>query len=391
MFGFLRMGTTGLAAQEFGAGAIEEVATIFMRAVVIALVLGGLIVTLQWPLHLLLFGLFSSSQEVQDLAAAYYHIRIWGAPALLVHLVQLGILFALQRMRDTLILSVGLNMTNLVLDILFVLGFGWGVEGVALATLVSEWGAMFIGLVLVVRALKTNHWQGFQSWRQKQPKLWNMLAAKRLFHVSSNLVLRTFFVQLPFFVGTLVASNLRAIESANHDLVLAVHGVLMQLFFVMTYALDGFAHTAETLTGFAYGAKSPKQLRQATLYSCVWCLLLALFIAGNFWLAGDFYVSWLTTSPEIQNTATSYMPWLVIAPFFCLLAFVFDGIFIGTTHIVEMRNSMILAVIVWAACLWLSFDSLGYHAVWLSTIVFMLVRSALLGYYYPKIEQGAYG
>ncbi len=373
LFGFLRMGTTGLTAQAWGAGENAETTAIFLRASIIALTLGLLIVVLQWPLRQLLFKLFDAGPQTAELAGLYYQIRIYGAPALLLHLVQLGVLFGLQRMRDTLWLSLLLNFTNLVLDVALVLGFGMGVEGVALGTVISEWGAAALGCWIVYRALHS---------KRKPSNLWQRSKLTALFNVSANLVLRTFFVQLPFFAGTVVATRLG-------DLTLAVHGVLMQLFFVMTYSLDGFAHTAETLTGFSYGARQPRQLRRAAVYCAIWGLALAAATALLYALAGRHFIDLLTVSPELRAAAYTYLPWVALAPLLCLWAFLLDGIFIGTTHIREMRNAMLGAAAGWAVMLGLSYGTLDYHAVWLSMSGFMLLRALLLGLYYPRIEAGA--
>ena len=377
LFGFLRMGTTGLAAQAFGANAPQEVAAIFYRARGIAAILGIAIVLLQWPLSYLLFSLFDAPPNVAALAAQYYDIRIYGAPALLIYLVELGILFGLQRMRDTLVLSVTLNVTNLSLDVLLVLGFDMGVAGVAWGTVISEVGAALAGWWLVLRALRLSGWH-----RNPDRKIWQADAVRALFHVSGNLVIRTFFVQLPFFVGTVLATRLG-------DVTLAVHGVLMQLFFVMTYSLDGFAHTAETLAGFAYGAKQPAALRKTTQYSAMWAMALALGTGLVYWFGGELFIGWLTINSEVREAALAYLPWVALAPLLCVWAFLYDGVFIGTTHIAEMRNAMFASALVWALALWSSFDALGYHAVWLTMSLFMVARSILLALYYPRIERAA--
>ncbi len=377
LFGFLRMGTTGLAAQAFGANSPNEVAAIFQRGCGIAACLGLLIVTLQWPLSYLLFALFDAGPQVTSLAAQYYDIRIYGAPALLIYLVELGILFGLQRMRDTLLLSISLNLTNLLLDVILVLGFDMGVAGVASGTVISEFGAAAAGSWFVLRALRSSGWH-----RSRTGRIWHAPAVRALFHVSGNLIVRTFFVQLPFFVGTVLATRLG-------EATLAAHGVLMQLFFIMTYSLDGFAHTAETLAGFAYGAKQPLALRRTTMYSACWAVVLAILTGCAYWMAGDIFIGWLTVSETVRATANAFLPWVAIAPLFCVWAFLFDGIFIGTTHIVEMRNAMFAAALLWAGLLWLSFGVLGYHAVWLTMSLFMLARSLLLALYYPRIERAA--
>lgn len=375
LFGFLRMGTTGLTAQAFGGGLMAEVEAIFYRALAIAVLLGTLIITLQWPLKHLLFALFEPSAEVGGLAETYYDVRVWGAPGLLIFLVELGILFGLQRMDFTLYLSVGLNLLNTCLDLLFVVVFHLDVMGVALGTVISEWSAALAGLLFVRRAYQRD---GFA----RQATLFDPTALKRFFSISSNLILRTFFVQLPFFAGTVLATHLG-------DLTLALHGVLMQLFFIMTYSLDGFAHTAESLTGYFYGARDPHNLRQAALYSSGWGFGLAILTGLAFLTLGPAFVGFLTVAPEIYTQSLLYMPWLALAPVFCVWAFLLDGIFIGTTHIIAMRNAMFVSAAIWAAVLALTFSQWAYHAVWLAMNTFMLARGLLLLRSYPAIERAA--
>lgn len=389
LFGFLRMGTTGLTAQAYGALAVDgqptELFAIMQRALLMAGGLGLLMVLLQYPLAEMLFAIFQPSGQVAEFARKYLVIRIWGAPAFLIYLVELGVLFGLQRMRETLILSIGLNITNLLLDLFFVLGLGMGVEGVAYGTLLSEWGAAIFGALLVWRALGPLRARlpagmallGGSLWRGS---LWQGGAALRLVSVSSNLILRTFFVQLPFLAGTQLATGLS-------DVTLAAHGILMQLFFFMTYSLDGFAHTAETLTGYSYGARDRRALRTASIYCAWWAFALALFTAIVFYLTGPLLIDTFTLSSEVRAFAYDYIPWLALAPLFCTWAFLFDGIFIGTTHIMEMRNAMLISALLWALLLWLTFPSYQYHAVWLAMNAFMLLRGILLGLAYPRIER----
>ncbi len=376
LFGFLRMGTTGLTAQAYGRNAISELEAIFHRALFIAALLGLLIILGQWPLKSMLFALFDPSADIGALALTYYDIRVWGAPGLLIHLVELGVLFGLQRMDYTLILSIGLNVTNIILDYVFVLVFDLDVFGVALGTVISEWSAALLGFFLVRSAYGRHHTtKGSHRLLDKQ-------ALRQFFSLSSNLVLRTFFVQLPFFAGTVLATQIG-------DLTLALHGVLMQLFFLMTYSLDAFAHTAESLTGYFYGAKNPVNLRRASIYSSAWGFLLAIVTGLAFLIFGADFVAIMTVAPEIQNMAHEYMPWLALAPIFCVWAFLLDGIFIGTTHIRAMRNAMFLSALLWAIVLLLTFDAWQYHAVWLCMNLFMLTRALLLFRSYPQIERAA--
>jgi MATE family multidrug resistance protein len=163
----------------------------------------------------------------------------------------------------------------------------------------------------------------------------------------------------------------------------------MQLFFIMTYSLDGFAHTAESLTGFTYGAKNRAALKQAVYYSGLWGSVLAIATTFSFYALGDQFIAGLTVAPEVRQTAGEYLIWVALAPVMCVWAFLYDGIFIGATRISEMRNAMFIAALVWAFVLYVTIDRWQYHAVWFAMNVFMLVRSGLLYLYYPRIERGA--
>ena len=385
LFIFLRMGTTGLVSQAFGshrgedAAAADDVVAIAARAMLIALALGTVIVLLQWPLGLGMFNLFQASEGVENLAESYFSLRIYGVPGFLIHLVNLGVLFGLQQMRATMYLNLALSVTNLVLDVYFVLGLGLGVNGVALGTVLAEWGAALLGFYLVGRALTR------MGWRRRRPaNVTDRQALVRLFDISGNLILRTFFVNLPFFVNSLVAASMG-------DVLLAVNAVLMQLFFIAIYGIDGFAHTAETLTGYAYGARQPAQLRRATGLTLFWGFVVAGAMALAYLLFGQVFVDGLSTAVEVRETAGEYLIWVVLIPFACVGAFLFDGVFIGTTYIREMRNAMAASALVWGIVLYMCLPIWGYHAIWIAMIAFMAARSFLLWGYYGRIEAGAAG
>ena len=378
MVGFLRMGTTGLVAQAYGARQVQEMAAVTARAVAVALVLGALLLALlAGPLASLLLGLFQASDHTGSLAATYLTLRVWGAPALLTHFVVLGTLFGLQRMGDALLVSVLLNVTNVILDLAFVIGLGWGVEGVAAGTVISEWLAAVVGASLVVRALRQRG--------ARRPSRHELLRRDRLtalFGVSANLIVRSLFVQLPFFAFTVLGAGLG-------DRILAANAVLIQLFFLMSYGLDALAHTAETLTGHAFGARDRATLRRAAGYTLGWSVVVAAAVSVGFALAGGLLIDLMTTLPAVRDTARDYLPWLVAAPLAAVGAFHLDGVFIGTTRTVELRNSMFGAFLCYLAALWLTLDRLGNHGVWFAMTVFMVARTVLLGLRYPALERRA--
>ena len=373
IFGFLRMGTTGLTAQAMGRRDLPELVAVGGRAAILALLLGLALVVTQQPLHDLAFWIFQASSQVESLASDYFLIRIWGAPAAFVHLVNLGILFGLQRMGATLVISVLLNVSNVALDLLFVIGFGWGVEGVAIGTIVSEWLAAIVGVIIVIKALEQSGWP-----RTRPAGLLNRHRLTDLFRVSGNLIVRSFFVQFPFMTYTALSASLG-------DLVLAANAILMQFFLVMAYGLDSVANTTETLTGHAFGARNSAQLRTASAYAFMWGGLMAFGATVVYAVFGDAIVSLMTRLPEVREAANQYRLWATLAPMVCVWAFLFDGIFIGTTRTVELRNSMFAALVIYLLTLWLTFDALGNNAIWLAMMTFMVARSILLGAHYPKL------
>jgi MATE family multidrug resistance protein len=374
IFGFLRMGTTGLVAQALGAGHKGEVLAVGVRSLALALLIGTMTVAAQIPLHALVLWLFDASPQVEKLAGTYFLIRIWGAPALMIYMVVLGTLFGTQRVRATLLLSILLNVTNILLDILFVLGFGWGVAGVATATIISEWLAATAGLLLVIRYHKAD------LTVLREIKVWQRDKVEKLFHIGGNLIVRSFFVQLPFFVFTVIGASLG-------DLVLAANAIIMQLFLAIAFALDGPAHTAETLCGYAYGANNRQGLRDATRYTLIWAVGLAVLLALCFALFGENFVNWLTVLPEVRAAAIELLPWVVALPLAAVWAFHFDGVFIGTTQTATLRNCMFAAACVYLAVIWLGLEPLGNTILWVAMLVFMGIRGAMLAILYPRIER----
>ena len=373
LFGFLRMGTTGLVAQAYGAKKDDEIKLTYARALLIAALLGMILVLIQKPLEFLLFSLFEPSGNVEQMAKEYFSIRIFSSPAVFINLTSIGVLFGLQRMKTTLFLTIFLNISNLSLDILLVLVFDLGVTGVAIGTLISEWASAAFSIVLV--AYHMNDSSLFKFTRQD---LFQKKQFSRLFDVSTNLIIRTLFVQIPFFVGTLLATRFG-------DILLATHGILMQFYFMMTYSLDAFANGAESLSGYYFGAKNRRDFLAACYFSILWSFLLALLIALVYWLFSSTFIDFMTVSEDVRITADEFTTWIALSPVFCVGAFVLDGIFIGITKIREMRNSMFFASLVWLVTLTVSYETLGYHAIWLAMSAFMLSRAVFLGLYMTRI------
>ena len=375
IFGFLRMVTTGLVAQSYGAKQIDEVVVVGVRSGVIAAGIGMLFVALSVPIYQLTAHIFDASALVEAKAANYFFVRIWGAPALLMHFVELGVLFGLQRMRAVLAVTLGFHGLNAALDVLFVYGFGLGVGGVALGTAISEWSAALLGGYLVVKALGELGW-----FFQRTVGLGNRSKLLSFGGLSGNMMLRTLFVQIPFLGVT-------ALGARMGDLVLAANLLLMQYFYLMSYTLDGFAQAAESLAGEAFGAKDRFGLRAITKYSTICGAGLAIVIAGCYGAFTPWMIDAMTDLPDVRRTAREFAPWIVCMPLVAIWAFQMDGIYIGTTQIRSLRNNMFVALVSYLTIAVWAVPTLGNHGMWLALTGFMMVRSATLLLGYPRIER----
>ncbi len=373
-FGFLRMGTTGFTAQAFGAGDAGELRAALVRPVLLALALGAGIILLQIPIGLLAFRLIDASAEVERLAGSYFAIRVWSAPGALVNYALIGWLLGVQRAGAVLFLQVALNGVNIVLDLVFVIGLGWGIEGVALASLIAEVTAAALGLAIVARVLRGTG--GDWDWRRIM--LRSRLVA--LFRANLDILIRTLCLIFAF-------AYLTARGAAMGDVVLAGNAILLQLQQFTAYGLDGFAHAAEILAGSAYGARDRGSFRRAVRVSSLWALGLAALMAGTYLLAGRGIIGLFTDIDEVRAAAELYLPWLIVSPLVSIWGFQLDGIFIGTTRTAEMRNAMIASLAIYLLACWILIPPLGNHGLWLAFTVFMAARAVTLGVFYPRLER----
>ena len=373
-FGFLRMGTTGLTAQAYGAGNADEVRSAFARAALLAGVLGLLVTALQWPLGELAFTLLDASDDVERLADNYYYIRVWGAPAALLNYAMVGWFIGIRDAKSALITQVAMNGANIILDLWFVVGMELGVEGVAWATLISEVGAIAIGGFLVRRNLQRLG----GIWRVQ-----SILDGNRLTHllaVNRDIFFRTLGLQLSFAAFT-------AIGARMGDAILAANAVLMIFQSIMAYALDGFAHAAEALAGGYKGAGDRNRFRHAVRISSLWALGFAVVFTLLYAVFGGLLVDTITDIAEIRILAREYLIWIVITPLVSVWSFQLDGIFIGATQTAAMRNAMFQAVIVYAAALALLVPAFGNHGLWASLMVLMVARAVTLIIRYPALDR----
>ena len=371
-FGFLRMGTTGFVAQALGASDGAEARAALHRALLIALGLGLALWLLQAPISWIAFRVIEGSSQVETLTQAYFDWRIWSAPAVLANYAVLGTLIGLQRTRHVLLLQLVLNGTNIVLDLLFVPVLGFGVEGVALASIIAEYTALAVGLLLVERRLRD------LPGVTHPVTLLEPSALRALLAVNGNIFVRTLCLVFSFFWFTVVGTRLG-------EAYVAANAVLMQLQYFLAYGLDGFAHAAEGLAGSAWGARDRARLRAAVQATTVCALVVALGYSAIYALFGTLFIGWMTDLDGVRTLAGEYLPWMLLAPIVSVWSFQLDGIFIGTTRTVEMRNGMLIATAGYLLAVEALVPLLHNHGLWLALMLFLALRAITLGAWLPRL------
>jgi len=377
VFGFLRMGTSGLVAQSLGANDHQRAQRNGIRSIVLAVMFGtALFIGAPWLFQI---GMWSMdvNQEIHDLAYQYFYIRVFSAPATLVLYSIIGTLVGQQRMRGVLLLQLILNMSNVVLTLALFNLTDWDIRGVAAATVISEYLAMICGLLML--------WQSLQVKRQLFNEaslswLWERSKLLEFFHIGGNLFIRTMCLTAAFYWLMVMSAKLGVI-------VLAVNAVLIQMLHFMAHALDGFSHAAETLVGHAYGKRDRIALSNAVRAATFWGIIFALmFTVVYASLGGDIFDA-MTTQKEVQNAARTWVWWIILSPLVGVWSFLLDGIFTGTTHTREMRNGMIVSLTLFICASAILVPLMNNHGVWLSYYILMLARAATLGFWYSRILQ----
>ena len=369
-FGFLRMGTTGFVARAHGAGNHHEMEVLILRVLMLALVLSLLVIVLGRPLVTFALWLLDGSPAVERLATEYAQIRLWSAPATLCVYVCTGVYIGLQRTREVLVLQLVLNGTNVVLDLLFVPVLGYGVEGVAWATLLAEYLAAGLGLwmlrQLLGKALRQPNWQA----------VLDAAAMGSLLRSNSNLFIRTLCVVFAF-------SWFTAQSAKMGELVLAANSILLHLQTFMGHGLDGFAHAAETLVGEASGARNRQRFRAAVRMTTIWAGIIAVVVAAIYLAAGPWVLTLFSDQDAVLELALDYLPWMIVSPLLSVWSYQLDGIFIGSGNTREMRNAMAISTALFIALTWALTPSLGNHGLYLALSLFMVVRAVTLWVHYP--------
>ncbi len=375
VFGFLRMGTTGLTAKAIGAGRQGEVAAMLTRAVMIGLAGGLLVIAGQIWLFRAAFWLSPASAEVEGLAQQYLQIRVWSAPAAIAIYGLTGWLIAHERTKAVLAIQLWMNGLNILLDLWFVLGLGWGVGGVATATVIAEVTGAMLAMWLC-RDVFAN-----PAWKERV-RIFDGAALREMALVNRDILLRSLLLQAIFMSFLFLGADFG-------DVTLAANQVLLQFLEITAYALDGFAFSVEALVGQAFGAKDRTSLRKASLMSSLWGLVCVIVLSLAFALAGGWIIDVMTTSSDVRAEARVYLPWMVLAPTIGVAAWMLDGIFIGATQTREMRNMMVLSALVYLLALMVLLPSFANHGLWLALLISFVARGVTLGLRYPALEARA--
>ena len=371
---FLRMGTTGLTAQAFGARDRDETRATLARALLIAFALAVVLLALQGPIGWLAFYLVEPSEAVAGEGARYFFIRVWGAPATLANFALVGWFIGMQNTRAALALLLTVNGINIVLDLVLVLVFELGVPGVAWATVAADYAGLILGLAVTARLAQRHGGQ----WRVHL--LLDATAMRRFLGINRDIFVRTLFVITAFALFTTLSAR-------QGDVVLAANAVLLNFVIFLNFGFDGFAFAVEALAGRALGAKRRDDMTRVIRACFLWCFALALLTVAVYGLAGAPIIHLLTDIEDVRAVAYDFLPWLIALPLVAVWGIFLDGVFTGTTRTADMRNTMMLAFAVFVPCAWLLRDPMGNHGLWLAMTLLYVVRGAGLGAIYLRIQR----
>jgi len=369
LFGFLRMGSSGLTAQALGRRDLNEVTRLLVRSVSIALGIALLMIILQVPLKWLMFWLIGPTPDVAPFASTYFNIVIWGAPASLALFCLMGWYIGMQNTHFPMLISIMQNVVNILASLTLVYGLGMKIEGVALGTVIAQYAGLLMAVGLLVR------YYG-KILRGNQPASGHSPHAS-LFKVNRDIFLRTL---------CLVAVNLFFTSAGARQgaVILSVNTVMMQLYLFFSYFMDGFAYAGEALGGKAYGAHNASAFHETLRRLWVWMLIVTSAYTLLYMMGGHWIVALLTNEPQVLEASHEYLWWAWLIPAAGCVAFIWDGIFIGITATRGMLASSFFSALVFFAVYLLTVSALGNHGLWLAQIVYLAMRGILQTIWYRQ-------
>ena len=373
LFGFLRMGTTGLAAQAKGLEKYNEVFFILIRGLLTGLILGLIILIISNPIFNIFFLLSPAETNVEILALQYIEIRALSAPFAIATIPVIGWLIALEKTRSIFYIQIFINLLNVLLNLFFVFYLEIGISGVAYATVISEFFGFFLALLISYKSISNFPKLLIKNVFEKEK--W-----KNLFNINTNIFLRSLLLELVFISFFFWASSF----GTN---ILATNQILIQFLHIFAYALDGFAFAGEVLVGISYGKRSISYIRKSIILCTIWSSLTAFLLSLIFFTFGDTIINFMTNADEVLNISKDFKIWIIIVPLCSFPAYILDGIFFGTTHTAEIRKAMIFSTIFYFLTALILTAKFQNDGLWLALNLFLIMRALTLIYYYPNIER----
>lgn len=371
-FGFLRMGTSGLTAQAYGAEDWDETMRIMVRGLTIAVTVALLLILLQHPIGKLCEMWIDSSEEVMRLALIYFYIRIWAAPATLGLYVLKGWFIGMQNSQTPMWIAIVMNIINIVFSLLFVIVWKMDIRGVALGTVLAQYSGLLIAMVLWFK--QYGHLRSRIDIRGSL----HFDEMRRFFKVNGDIFLRTLCLVAVF-------TFIPAISAHMGDKILAANTLLMQLFTLFSYIMDGFAYAGESLVGRYTGAKDEPMLRKSVRYLLRWGMILTLLFTVIYYFWGEYILAILTNDKTVIAEAMNYMVWSLLVPVTGFSAFLFDGIYIGATASKSMRNIMFVATAGFFIAYYALAPNMGNNGLWIAFLIFLSLRGGLMWLWHKKM------
>ena len=387
LFGFLRMGSSGLTSQALGRRDLTEVASILARSVFIAFSIALLLVMLQIPMKWASFALIGPTADVAPFASTYFNIVIWGAPAVLGLYSMLGWFIGMQNTRFPMFISIMQNVVNILASLTLVYGFGMKIEGVAMGTVIAQYVGFIVALALVVRY----YGRLFRGGRREERGVRNVCRRVFSLHTPHSSLLEFFRINRDIFLRTLclVAVNLYFTSAGARQgaVILSVNTVMMQLYLFFSYFMDGFAYAGEALGGKAYGARNITAFHETLRRLWMWTLIVTTAYTLLYIIGGQWIVGLLTDEPQVIETSRDYLYWAWLIPAAGCVAFIWDGVFIGLTATRGMLvSSFLSALFFFAIChIALLFPHSSFsenHFLWLAMVIYLAMRGILQTIWY---------
>ncbi|MCK5137411.1 MAG: MATE family efflux transporter [Bacteroidales bacterium] len=370
--GFLRMGTSGFTAQAWGRRDMPETIMVFSRAAFIAIVMSIILLLLQRPIEILSFLVLKGETRVEELAMAYFRIRVWAAPAALGQFALLGFFLGMQNAKLPMVVLVSTNIINIILSYIFVMKLEMGSDGVALGTVIAQYSGLFIALFF----FRKYFGKLFKYWSFRAATQWSKL--KNFLTVNQDIFIRTMCLVIVFSIFTARSAS-ADVMTEGEDTILAVNSLLMQFFMFFSFLIDGFAHASEALTGKFIGSNNRKSLTRTIRLLFIWGTGISIFFTILYLAGGNAILRLLTNNPEVISNSKPYFFWVVMIPMASYVAFLWDGIFVGATAGKEMRNAMLIStLVVFFPAYIIMGKFMGNHGLWLAFILFMMARGVTM-------------